>query len=82
MFGVLDGHGSHGHFVSNYAKAVLVEEFEKQMSLGSKPQKIIQKKRHNGSMILENPIINPNEPSITATPEFSQNNRNKTLKKK
>lgn len=82
MFGVLDGHGTHGHFVSNYSKVVLVEEFEKQMSLGTKPQKIVQKKRLNGSMVVENPVINPNEPSIATTPEFNQSTRNKTLNKR
>lgn len=52
MFGVLDGHGADGHFVSNYISYKLVEEFEHKMKISkfrgiSVPRKQVSSKRES-----------------------------------
>lgn len=47
MFGILDGHGVDGHYVSNYAKDKLIDEFEFQMKLSNKRKLLPSSRRRN-----------------------------------
>jgi len=78
MFAVLDGHGTHGHFVSGFAKHELVDQIEHVVKNYKAGGKIVYKKSNNSKRELSSSTTsNPNEPDIILLNPLKQYSRNK-----